>query len=129
MRVTTFSAPESAILPYDFKAVPMTTELKVDARKVSAEVYKEKGGQKKEMENWAVVTALSKVSADILIEPRYEYTYEGTLRGGKLVAVKVTGYPATFTNFRQMTKEDVETINLLKSPVKETTVIIKENRQ
>ena len=121
-QMATYSA-RTETLPYSIKAVPMTSELKVSDTKVTAEVKDKKGMLKKTMEDWAVSEALKKVSADILLEPRYEYTYENN----KLVAVKVSGYPATFAKFRQMTPQDAETINKLKSPATETLVIVKEN--
>lgn len=121
-QMATYSA-KTASLPYSIKAVPMTSELNVSETKVSAEVKDKKGMFKKTAEDWAVSEALKKVGADILLEPRYEYTYDNN----KLVAVKVSGYPATFANFRQMTAEDAETINKLNSPATETFVIIKEN--
>lgn len=121
-QMATYSA-KTASLPYSIKAVPMTSELKVSETKVTAEVKDRKGMLKKTMEDWAVSEALKKVSADILLEPRYEYTYDNN----KLVAVKVSGYPATFAKFRQMTSQDAETLNKLNSPATETFVIIKEN--
>lgn len=121
-QMATYSA-KTASLPYSLKAVPMTSELNVSETKIQAEVFDKKGMLKKTGEDWAVSEALKKVKADILLEPRYEYTYDNN----KLVSVKVSGYPATFTNFRQMTAEDAETINKLNSPAAETFVIIKEN--
>ena len=121
-QMATYSA-KTASLPYSIKAVPMTSELKVSETKVTAEVKDRKGMLKKTMEDWAVSEALKKVSADILLEPRYEYTYDNN----RLVAVKVSGYPATFAKFRQMTSQDAETLNKLNSPATETFVIIKEN--
>lgn len=121
-QMATYSA-KTASLPYSIKAVPMTSELKVSETKVTAEVKDRKGMLKKTMEDWAVSEALKKVNADILLEPRYEYTYDNN----RLVAVKVSGYPATFAKFRQMTSQDAETLNKLNSPATETFVIIKEN--
>lgn len=121
-QMATYSA-KTASLPYSIKAVPMTSELKVSETKVTAEVKDKKGMLKNTMEDWAVSEALKKVSADILLEPRYEYTYDNS----RLVAVKVSGYPATFAKFRQMTSQDAETLNKLNSPATETFVIIKEN--
>lgn len=123
-QMATYSA-KTASLPYSIKAVPMTSELKVSETKITAEVKDKKGMLKKTMEDWAVSEALKKVGADILLEPRYEYTYDNN----KLVAVKVSGYPATFAKFRQMTSQDAETLNKLNSPATETFVIIKENTQ
>ena len=75
------------------------------------------------MEDWAVSEALKKIGGDILLEPRYEYDYKNNV----LVSVTVSGYPATFSNFRPMTMEDAETINKLNAPSSETLVIIKDS--
>lgn len=45
--------------------------------------------------------------ADVLVEPQYVVTKRGIFRGGSLT---VTGYPATYYNFRPMTQADAEMI-------------------
>lgn len=45
--------------------------------------------------------------ADILVEPQYVVNRRGIFRGGSLT---VTGYPATYRNFRSMTQADAEMI-------------------
>lgn len=117
---------KTAELPYSIKALPMTSQLNVSETKVSAVVKvgkKDVKKSKKLMEDWAVSEALKKTGGDILLEPRYEYDYKNNV----LVSVTVSGYPATFSNFRPMTVEDAETINKLKAPSGETLVIIKES--
>lgn len=113
-------------LPYSIKALPMTSQLNVSETKVSATVTVGKNDVKKSkkmMEDWAVSEALKKIGGDILLEPRYEYDYKNNV----LVSVTVSGYPATFSNFRPMTMEDAETINKLNAPSSETLVIIKDS--
>lgn len=69
---------------------------------------------------------LSKSDADVLVEPEYIVNRRGIFRGG---SVTVIGYPATYTNFRTMTKEDAEKLALIEgngstvvvSPVLSTT--------
>lgn len=59
----------------------------------------------------ATHTLLDKNEADVLVEPEYIVKRRGLFRGG---SVTVTGYPATYSNFRAMTDEDarkVATIN------------------
>lgn len=50
---------------------------------------------------------LAKSDADILVEPQYIVKRRGFLRGG---SVTVTGYPANYANFRNMTTDDAEKI-------------------
>ena len=45
--------------------------------------------------------------ADVLIEPQYVVKRRGLFRGG---SVTVSGYPATYRNFRPMTQKDAELI-------------------
>lgn len=55
----------------------------------------------------ATHTLLGKSDADVLVEPEYIVKRRGLFRGG---SVTVTGYPATYSNFRAMTAEDAEKI-------------------
>lgn len=55
----------------------------------------------------ATHTLLNKNDADVLVEPQYIVNRRGIFRGG---SVTVTGYPATYSNFRPMTAEDAEKI-------------------
>lgn len=123
-QMATYSA-KTANVPYSLKAVPTTAELDVAETKVVAEVKDRKGMMKKNAEDWAVSEALNKVSADILLEPRFEYTYNKN----KLISVKVSGYPAKYKNFRVMNAQDAETLNKLNAPATETFVIIKETEK
>ena len=50
----------------------------------------------------AVVDAIKKSGADVLVEP----TFETLIAGGQITAT-VTGFPATYKNFRPITPEDV----------------------
>lgn len=52
---------------------------------------------------------LMEAGADVLVEPQYVVKRRGAFRGGSLT---VTGYPATYRNFRSMTKADAEMIAL-----------------
>lgn len=70
---------------------------------------------------------LEKSDADVLIEPEYIVHRRGIFRGG---SVTVTGYPATYSNFRAMTSEDAQNIatisgnmggTVLVNPMLETT--------
>ncbi len=50
----------------------------------------------------AVSDALTKSSADVLVEPKFQTV----TTAGKITAT-VTGFPATYKNFRSVTKEDI----------------------
>ena len=52
---------------------------------------------------------LMEAGADVLVEPQYVVKRRGAFRGGSLT---VMGYPATYRNFRSMTKSDAEMIAL-----------------
>lgn len=60
-----------------------------------------------EQKKTAEAQLLKDANADVLVEPRYEVTRRGFMRGG---TVTVTGYPATYRNFRPMTQKDAEVI-------------------
>ncbi len=53
---------------------------------------------------------LKEQQADVLVEPQYTVKRRGIFRGG---SVTVSGYPATYQNFRPMTEEDATTIATL----------------
>lgn len=55
----------------------------------------------------ATAELLREANADVLVEPQYIVKRRGLFRGGSLT---VTGYPATYSNFRNMTPEDAEKI-------------------
>lgn len=58
-----------------------------------------------EQKKSATAELLKDVDADVLVEPQYIVNRRGVFRGG---SVTVTGYPATYSNFRNMTKEEME---------------------
>lgn len=53
---------------------------------------------------------LEESKADVVVQPQYTITRRGIFRGG---SVTVTGYPATYKNFRPMTKDDAEKVAVL----------------
>ncbi|MBO5025485.1 MAG: hypothetical protein J6C86_05010 [Bacteroidaceae bacterium] len=53
-----------------------------------------------------IAEALSATKADVLLEPQFIYTK--TSYGERVLSV--TGYPATYKNFRKATPEDIEAI-------------------
>lgn len=69
---------------------------------------------KKETEN-ATGELLKEQNADVLVEPQYTVTRRGLFRGG---SITVSGYPATYYNFRPMTVEDATTITTLDGKIR-----------
>lgn len=59
------------------------------------------------MKEEAAYKILQEANSDLLIEPQVVVNSRGIFRGG---TVTVSGYPAKYTNFRPMTKEDAEII-------------------
>ena len=53
----------------------------------------------------AVTNALKDAKADVLVEPQYD-----TQTKGMKATVTVTGFPATYTGFHQVTKEEIPLI-------------------
>lgn len=62
---------------------------------------------------------LSENDADVLVEPQYIVNRRGIFRGG---SVTVTGYPASYTDFRAMTTDDAEKIATVNG--ESTTVLV-----
>ena len=60
------------------------------------------------LQKLAVTQAAQKYDADIIVAPSYSITTSDDL---KTVTVTVTGYPATYTNFRSATATDMEIIS------------------
>ncbi|HOR03500.1 MAG TPA: hypothetical protein PLI58_02495 [Candidatus Syntrophosphaera sp.] len=58
----------------------------------------------------AIAAALKEHSADVLIEPNYDVQITSKSASNSEIKVVVTGYPATYKNFRNATKGDVELI-------------------
>jgi len=82
--------------------IPTIVDLDIKENKVSGEAIGTNTSINKIKQD-AIAVALEKVNADILIEPIYKIK---TTNGR--TTVNVSGFPATYKNFRSMTKEDVE---------------------
>ena len=100
-QMATYSA-KTANVPYSLKAVPTTAELDVADTKVMAEVKDRKGMLKKNAEDWAVSEALNKVSADILLEPRFEYTYNKSCEHTRKRQQKLAAQDRIFRGFPKL---------------------------
>lgn len=99
--------------------LPVVGELDVDINKVSETVTKSGTAVNAEqLKLTAVSRAVKNANADILIEPSFEVSAEGTT-----TTVIVTGFPATYSEFRSATPEDIpimEAGQLPKASVLET---------
>lgn len=75
-------------------------DLDIAQTKVSAEITRKKELKKLPLnilKEKVVAKALASINGDIMVEPRFEIT----MRKGKVRFISVTGYPATFKNFRK----------------------------
>lgn len=82
---------------------PIVGELDVDIEKVQGEATD--SGTNVDVSNLkvlAVQNASEKADADILVEPIFEVSEEGSK-----VTVMAEGFPAKYTGFRQITEEDI----------------------
>lgn len=85
---------------------PVMADLEVKATKVTATYSCSSSVAESAAKSMALLEALKTSNADVLIEPRYEINR--TL--GKMEVI-VTGYPASYTNFRPMVAADTLFIN------------------
>jgi len=80
---------------------PVVADLDVQEKKVSGTATAKGSKRVSELKEMALNDALTKANADVLIEPRYEISTSGNNS-----TVTVTGYPATYKNFRPMEPAD-----------------------
>ncbi len=80
---------------------PVVADLDVKEKKVSGTATAKGSKRVSELKEMALNDALTKANADVLIEPRYEISTSGNKS-----TVTVTGYPATYKNFRPMEPAD-----------------------
>lgn len=98
--------------------VPVVADLDVSNTKVTEEYTITTSVNLKNMNYFidqaksnAIVAAVQKHSADVLVEPIYEVHITKAGYGKSDVRVVVTGFPATYKNFRSATKSDMEIID------------------
>jgi predicted small secreted protein len=99
----------------DIVQKPLLVDLNVQETKVTGSAIGKTTSNIEQLKKEAVANALKTANADILVEPKY--VIENTNRS---ITVTVTGYPATYKNFRQIKEED---INLIKG----TQTILNQN--
>lgn len=82
---------------------PTVADLQVNEKKVTGtHSGKIKTTSLETIQNEAVASALKSANADMLVEPRFDTTIDGSL-----TTVVVSGFPATYKNFRTMKDEDI----------------------
>lgn len=81
---------------------PVLADLDVKSVKVTGTASASAGNSTEAVKNLAINDALKTSSADLLVEP----TFETQLKGGKTI-VTVTGFPASYRNFRAATENDI----------------------
>jgi len=103
----------TADLPFDFKPAKTTADLDVGETKITGRAELQVRSSKENLEplkELAILNALRSVAGndirnmpDILVEPRFIFERNPF---GHLTAVVVVGYPAKFTNFRNVEDEE-----------------------
>ncbi len=106
--VAKFSSAKTIDITPRIVQKPTVADIQVDEKKVSGtHSGKVTTISLENIKNEAVATALKTVNADILVEPRFETTVNGSL-----TTVMVSGFPATFKNFRTMKDDDISLMQL-----------------
>lgn len=82
--------------------LPVVAELDVSNVKVTGTAAAAKGTSIEVVKQDAVADALKKANADVLVEPKFE-----TETTASQTTATVTGFPATYKNFRPITAADV----------------------
>lgn len=81
--------------------IPTLADLDVKEQKVKGYHVGKKGVLMTNLKALAVTDALNKSNADVLVEPRYTLVSTGSE-----ISIKVSGYPATYRNFRALEQKD-----------------------
>lgn len=84
--------------------IPVVADLEVSETKVIG-IAEGKSSELTSTKLMAIKDALNKADADILVEPIFE-----SENNGLTVKVKVTGWPASYKNFRSITNDDIALI-------------------
>ena len=105
MKSTTNTAKTLPIYGAGVIQKPVIVELDVKQSKVTATVSGKLGSNVETLKAEAVSAAVKNAAADVLIEPTYTIV---TNRGASTVTV--SGFPATYKNFRDIRIEDVPLI-------------------
>ena len=109
--------------------IPTVADLVVSSEKISHKVTVKNRFSLKDLSNYgespkmvylqnlAATQAAQKYDADVLVAPSYSITTSDDLR---TITITVTGYPATYANFRSATPADME---MIKNDPEKTMVV------
>ena len=86
---------------------PTIVDLDVNGAKVSGRAVAKFGENIEDVKILLVAEVLRKANADVLVEPRYAFE---TVNNE--TTISVSGFPATYKNFRPLKEEDLKLINL-----------------
>lgn len=106
---------------------PVIVDLEVKEIRVTGMATLTKGVSLEPVKQEAVADALRKSGADVLVEPKFE-----TKTSGGRTTATVTGFPATYKNFRSITLEDVKLLRVgvtQKAAVSESGNLLKKKRR
>ena len=81
---------------------PVLADLNVRNTKVTGTATASTGNSLDAVKNLALKEALTSAKADLLVEPTYEVQ-----RNGSNTTVTITGFPATYMDFRTATTQDI----------------------
>lgn len=126
MKSTTNTAKTLPIYGAGVIQKPVIVELDVKQTKVSATVNGKLGSSIETLKAEAVSMAIKNAAADVLVEPSYTI-----VSNSRTSTVTVTGFPATYKNFRDITIEDVPLIKagiLQTARVAEPTMIVPKKK-
>jgi hypothetical protein len=104
---------------------PVIVELDVQQTKVTATVSGKLGSNIETLKSASVSKAVKSANADVLVEPTYTIVSDRST-----TTVTVSGFPATYKNFRDIRVEDVPLIKagiLQTARVAEPTMVWKKN--
>ena len=124
MKSTTNTAKTLPIYGSGVIQKPVIVELDVKQSKVTATAVGKLGSNIETLKSEAVSQAIRSVGADVLVEPSYS-----TITNRGTSTVTVSGFPATYKNFRDIKAEDVPLIKagiLQTAQVAEPTTIFKK---
>ncbi len=127
MRSTTNTSKTLGIYGSGVIQKPVIVELDVKQAKVTATTSGKLGSNIETLKAAAVSQAVKTAGADVLVEPTYNIISQ---RGTSTVTV--TGFPATYKNFRDIQAEDVPLIKagiLQTARVAEPTTVFKKRKK
>jgi hypothetical protein len=105
---------------------PVIADLDVSSTKVKGTYDVVSGTLFEAAKNEAIAQLLKESNADVIVEPKYELVQ--TMGSSKIT---ISGYPATYKNFRSIEKSDIELLNVgivQKAKVDEPRTVKKKNR-